>query len=77
MATRHKELIEPMNLGNMRQNGVRGLFVTCGACCYTTSINLDAWPCNVLVPSFGPRMRCTTCGHLGGNAIPNWNERRD
>jgi hypothetical protein len=31
----------------------------------------------VPVPSFGPRMRCKKCGHLGATAIPNWIERRD
>jgi hypothetical protein len=28
----------------MRQNGVRGLFVTCQACGYHTEVNVDAWP---------------------------------
>ena len=30
--TRRDEPIRPMTLGNMRQNGVRGLFVTCQHC---------------------------------------------
>jgi hypothetical protein len=55
---RDDEPIRPMTLGNMRQNGVRGLFVTCGSCCYHSEINVDAWPDDVPVPSFGPRMRC-------------------
>jgi len=29
--TRRDEPIKPMTLGNMRQNGVRGLYVTCKA----------------------------------------------
>jgi len=54
-----------MTLGNMRRNGVRGLDVTCSACGYHTEINVDDWPDDVPVPSFGPRMRCTKCGKLG------------
>ncbi len=33
--------ISPMTLGNMRQNGVCGLFVTCSACGYHTEVNVD------------------------------------
>ena len=72
---RRDEPIEPMTLGNMRQNGVRRLFVTCSACGYHTEVNVDRWPDEVPVPSFGPQMRCTKCGKLGATAIPNWKER--
>jgi len=43
---RRNEPIQPMTLGNMRRNGVRGLFVTCTACGRTSevNINVDAWP---------------------------------
>jgi hypothetical protein len=74
---RRDEAIQPMTLGNMRQNGVRGLDVTCLHCGYHTEVNVDAWLDDVPVPSFGPRMRCTKCGHLGADARPNWNERSD
>ena len=66
-----------MTLGNMRQNSVRGLFVICSACGYHAEVNVDAWPDDVPVPSFGPRMRRGRCSNLGANAIPNWIERRD
>jgi hypothetical protein len=66
-----------MTLGNMRRNGVRGLYVTCGSCGRHTEVNVDAWPDDVPVPSLGPRMRCTACGKLGATAIPNWKEKRD
>jgi hypothetical protein len=60
--TRRGELIQPMTLGNMRQNGVRGLYVTTRG---------------IPVPSFGPRMRCSCCSSLGATAIPNWIERHN
>jgi hypothetical protein len=66
-----------MTLGNMRRNGVRGLCVTCQHCEHKTKLNVDAWPDDVPVPWFGPRMRCSRCGKLGATAIPNWIERRD
>jgi hypothetical protein len=73
--TRRDEPIRPMTLGNMRQNGVRGLYVTCSACGHRTVINVDGWPDDVPVPSFGRHMRCTRCGNLGATGIPNWIER--
>jgi hypothetical protein len=66
--TRRDGPIQPMTLGNMRQNGARGLDVTCQACGYHTAVNVDRWPDDVPVPSFGPRMRCTKCGKLGATA---------
>ena len=57
--TRADEPIHSMTLGNMRQNGVRGLFVTCRHCGHNTEVNVDAWSDDMPVPSFGPRMRCT------------------
>jgi hypothetical protein len=56
--TRRDEPIRPMTLGNICQNGVRGLFVTCLHCGHHTEVNVDAPPDDVPVPSFGPRMRC-------------------
>jgi DNA-directed RNA polymerase subunit RPC12/RpoP len=74
---RDDEPVRPMTLGNMRQNGVRGLDVTCLHCGYRIEVNVDAYLDDVPVPSFGPRMRCSRCGKLGATAIPNWSERAD
>jgi hypothetical protein len=33
------------------------------------------WPDEVAVPTFGPRMVCTSCGIVGADARPNWREQ--
>ncbi len=45
--TGRDEPIQPMTLGNMRRNGVRGLDVTCLLCGYHTAVNVDAHPDDV------------------------------
>ena len=66
-----------MTLGNMRQQGVRSLSITCGAmhCHHGSTIHVSGFADDVAVPSFGPRMVCTVCGAIGADAQPNWNER--
>ena len=66
-----------MTLGNMRQQGVRSLSITCGAlhCHYGATIDVSGFADDVTVPSFGPRMVCTVCGAIGADARPNWKER--
>ena len=65
-----------MTLGNMRANGVRTLAVWCSGCgCdHYRVLEVSTYADNVPVPSFGPRLRCERCGHLGADARPNWNE---
>jgi hypothetical protein len=48
-----------MDLGNMRQNGVRALSVDCLACGHRADINVDAYPDLFSVPSFASRMKCS------------------
>lgn len=66
-----------MTLGNMRQNGVKTLAVYCDGrnCHHEAVIDVSAYPDEVAVPSFDPRMACTVCGAIGADARPNWNER--
>jgi hypothetical protein len=52
----------PMTLGNMRANGVSSLSVRCELCRHEAVLNVDAFNDAVPVPSFGPRMVCTSCG---------------
>jgi hypothetical protein len=57
----------------MRQNGVRGLEVTCRACGHHTEVKVDAWPDDVSVPSLGPVCAVASAPMRG----PNGSERRD
>jgi hypothetical protein len=66
--------IEPMTLGNMRAHGVRSLDVSCWICHHRAILSAEPWPDNVPVPTFGPRMVCTSCGIIGADARPNWRE---
>jgi hypothetical protein len=52
----------PMTLGNMRQNGVRSLAVSCFCCRHEAVVSADQWPDHVPVPTFGRRMVRTRCG---------------
>ena len=66
----------PMTLGNMRENGVRSLLVTCSnvTCRHEKIVDVDAYGDDLFVPSFGPRMRCERCGQRGADVRLNWNE---
>jgi hypothetical protein len=76
MATRRfSEPIEPMDLANMRANGVRSLLIWCRNCHYEKIMNVDHLPGNVTVPSLGQRMSCTKCGTVGADIRPNWLEQ--
>jgi hypothetical protein len=66
-----------MTLGNMRENGVRSLAITCGAlwCHHQAVLDVSGYADDVTVPAFGPRMVCTASGAIGADARPNWNGR--
>jgi hypothetical protein len=68
----------PMTLGDMRENGVRTLDAWCLGrdCHHHRTLDVDAMPDDVAVPSIGPRLRCERCGRLGADARPNWSEYR-
>jgi len=70
--------LKPMTLGNMRAHLVRSLSVTCDwrGCNHQSIVNVDSFADDVAVPSFGPRMRCMRCKHLGADVRPNWNEQQ-
>jgi hypothetical protein len=66
----------PMNLGNMRKQGVRGLSVTClnHACWHHTVVNVDSYPHEVEVPCFGSCLKCSKYGVWRVDVRPNWKE---
>jgi hypothetical protein len=72
---RFKYKFEPMDLANMRQNGVRSLDVMCHGCRHQVIINVDNYAAALRVRWFGPRMVCTKCGMVGADVRPNWKER--
>jgi hypothetical protein len=69
---RFDQPIEPMTIGNMRELGVRALFVSCWNCHHLAALSVDRWSDDVAVPAFGPRMVCTGWGIVGADARPNW-----
>jgi len=66
-----------MTLGNMRANGVHSLAIYCAGrgCHHEAVLDVSAYPDDVPVPAFGPRMVCTACGAISADARPNWNKR--
>jgi hypothetical protein len=66
-----------MTLGNMRANSARTLAAWClgRGCNHFRVLDVSSYPDDLPVPSFGPRLRCDRCGHLGADARPNWGDR--
>lgn len=67
----------PMDLANMRQNGVCSLAAHCHDCAHQAVINMDGQPGHLTVKSFEPRLRCTNCNGTNISARPNWREKPD
>ena len=55
-----------MTLGNMRANGVRSIAVSGWECHHEAVLSADRWPDHMAVPTFGPRMVCTTTALMPG-----------
>ena len=65
----------PMDLANMRQNGVRSLEITCLDCKHETVRNMDDFDPGRAVKSFEGRFACSACGSRRNQVRPNWGER--
>ena len=55
-------VIAPMDLANMRANGVRSVEARCEACGHETVVNCDELPADLPVPDVVLRLRCSACG---------------
>ena len=68
-----------MTLGNMRELGVQRLVASClnDACRHVALIDVSAYPAEMEVPSFRPRVKCGKCGSRGNkiDVRPNWKEQ--
>jgi hypothetical protein len=65
---------EPVTLGHMRAQGCRDLLVYCssGHCNHRAIINVGHLPDDTPIQLLGGGIVCARCGHIGGDARPNW-----
>jgi hypothetical protein len=70
--TRNRPPGSPMDLANMRHNGVRSIEARCLECDHRGSINVDDQPAHLPVKSFEKRMRCKACGSRRIDVRPDW-----
>ena len=62
------------SLWAMRSQGCRDLLVYCNSdrCNHSTIINVGHLPDHTPIKSLGDGFVCAKCGHLGADAVPNW-----
>jgi hypothetical protein len=67
----------PMTLGNMRELGVQRLLISClnPDCLHTAVLDVSGYWADTTVPSFIPRMKCSSCGGKRVDVRPNWKEQ--
>ena len=63
-----------MTLSVMRSLGVRSLEIECPNpnCQRKVVLNVDAYPGDLLIGSFAPRMLCGKCRIVGAKVRPSW-----
>ena len=66
----------PMDLANMRRNGVRSLWASCLDCHHHSTVNVDDQPGHLAVPSFAKRMKCIKCDGRHVHVTPAWDVMR-
>lgn len=65
----------PMDLANMRKNGVRSIYAWCMDCRHDATVNVDHLPGHLAVPAMAKRMKCSACGSRNISVRPDWNSR--
>ena len=75
VASRLETLCFTMGPSSLPGLGPISLEVRGRGCNHHRVFDVDCYPDDVPVPSFGPRMVCTACGAIRADARPNWNER--
>jgi hypothetical protein len=62
----------PMDLANMRRQGVRNLIAYClnDSCRHQPLIDVSSYPDDVLVSWFRSKVKCAKCGHGGAACRP-------
>jgi hypothetical protein len=78
MAQRKHEPGPPIDLENMRRQGVCNLVAYClnDACRNQAVIDVSSYPGDTLVPWFKTKVKCAKCGGRGHkiDVMPNWKE---
>jgi transposase len=78
MAPRNRTGAPPMDLANMRRQGVRNLIAYClnDACRHQAIIDVSSYPPETPVPWFRSKVKCAKCGGRGNriDVRPNWKE---
>ena len=78
MAQRKHEPGPPMDLKNMRRQGVRHLIAYClnDSCRHQALIDVSSYPGDTLVPWFRSKVKCAKCGARNNriDVQPNWKE---
>ena len=68
--------IRPMDLGNMREHGVRSVAAICQEvnCGHSGAVNVDGLPDDVPVPDVALRLWCSACSSRNVKTQPDWRE---
>jgi hypothetical protein len=65
-----------MNLGNMREHGVRSVLAICqeASCSHSASVSVEVLPDDFAVPDVSVRLRCSACGSHNVKTQPDWKQ---